>query len=261
MKYIVIALVLFINNEVMGQGFVTLRLKIVDTASSIFSQNACVIRNIEYLPDDTLIHDFPGSVFMRLDSTFLCVKFDNFDWFIVRQHAGGKIPRRTPSIYRTEFINLIPTYAENPGLFEAVQGGTNIQVRFQTYASVNGAPLTISYSNIKTMYLPPASADDISAYSYLRSHVQRVRGFSYLLGTDNYKPEVWIYLRDNFPNSIIGDLSAYEAMGEEYLDKRFAEGDSPELKQWFKNKRNALLNTKSDLLRDKILMQLYMMGE
>ena len=242
---------------VSGQTVFTMQISAPDTASSIFSQNKCIIQSSEFIPLDPETELPLYQVKVCSDSSFLSVKFPNKDWIMVRELI--QLPNYSPpcgfmqGMMGYDYINLLPIYTENTGILEAVMSGSNVQIRYKLYISVNDDPYYYMYSNIETMYLPPATPDDINGLLYLRSHIQRVRGFSYLSDTDNYKPEVWVYLRDNFPNSIISDLASHYAIGDEYRTKRDAEGQTPTLNQWYRNRLATLLNTKSDLLKAKLL--------
>lgn len=233
-----------------------------DTASSIFSQNSCLIEPTETVPGYDLVTGiYPYVIKEYGDSSFLTVKFPNSEWLMVRFYK--ELPyysinrcERTEGTYGPIHLNLLPLYAENPGLFESATSGVTVQVRYQMYISIDEGPAHYIYSNIENIYLPPATPDDIGAFEYLKNNVNDIRSFSYATSyTGGYAKDKWIYLKNHFPNSIIADLATLQGWNYEYADKRAGGMVKQELSQWLKEKRLTLLgSTKSDLLRDKLKM-------
>ena len=193
-----------------------------DTAASVFSQNLCKV----WVSPIPLHEDKDMPIFdvaIGKDTTFLAVKFPGYDWIMVRPNINIKNTngfRPFEGIldnYKFDtYLNFIPLFDENPGLFESVKSGASVEIRFQMYANINNIDSNIYnndygyiYSNTEKMVLPPATDDDIKAFSYLQGHLKDIRAFSYLNWRPDVTTEICQFILDNYPNTLIFELGHF----------------------------------------------------
>jgi hypothetical protein len=237
----------------------------VDTASSIFSMNRCLVVPTKDIPPSDRNGNYPYRVNMNYDSTFLTVKFPGVPWLklaFYKERRGSFVIHTdylTGGLHSIEYINLLPLYAEIPGLFDSVQQGVTVQIRFQSYISIDEGAWYKIYSNVESLCLPPATGDDINFFNYLKGNLDNlddIRDFAYSNGGvrfsgDHWGGESWDFLVNQYPNSILCDHAKYQYLVYKYEKRRELEGDSPELDLWRKNQRMGLRNsTKSDQFYD-----------
>ena len=188
-----------------------------DSSSSIFCQVEYSLK-IPYL--NYLNEEMPGyyPVLIRADSSYLEVKFP-FDtsWLQMTTYNNDmRRPGRNPSyvhclstgLFVKGYVNTLPLFDEVPGLWESSINGGPLLVRYRFFVGENGAPFHFVYSNIDTIYLPPATDEDVEAFAYLQSHERSVRLFSNLYGYPGLR-DSYDYIIEHFPNTMIGEIARY----------------------------------------------------
>jgi hypothetical protein len=238
-----------------------------DTAASVFSQNLCKVW-VSPIP----LHEDKGmpifDVAIGKDTTFLAVKFPGYDWIMVRPNINIKNTndfRPFEGIldnYKFDtYLNFIPLFDENPGLFESVKSGASVEIRFQMYANINNIDSNIYnndygyiYSNTEKMVLPPATDDDIEAFSYLQGHLKDIRAFSYLNRKADLTSEICQYVLDNYPNSLLFDIAYFhkKSIDLSYIMSTNALLTKGEIWGLLKERYAIFKTSKSDIILDRL---------
>ena len=229
-----------------------------DSATSIFSQNKweMVPAQIDYYNEeaDSLIY----AVIAKVDSTKLELKFPSDTNWISEKEAGHQ--QGAPytmviwerSIAR-HFLNLMPIFAEKPEVWAANQGGGPLQVRYGMYVSQNNGPYEYIYTNIDTIFLPPATGTDIDAFNFLMAHEIDIDRFSNLSGRRSDK-NLHIEIFNNYQNTLIGEIAKYLLAADGYDDFRYEhpEATYKEQYEWFKSKYAPFKDSPSEMIIDKV---------
>ncbi len=220
-KYLLTLLLCFAALTFFAQANFQVYTKAPDTLNSVFGQNACQTWSTTIpIVLDEMDEPIPAyDVYIKPDPSFLTIQFPGFNRLMVRSHKSlnGIIGRKLIEPLLRErfgdgqFLNLMPLYAEVPGLFDSAKSGTQAVLRYQLLASFDhGTTFEYIYSKPDTIYIPPASSEDIGAFAYLKSKVNSVREFSYLGMTfPDIEDSFCNHLIDNFPNSIIADYARF----------------------------------------------------
>jgi hypothetical protein len=250
-----------------AQPQIVLHTQAPDTLTSIFGQEEFRIW-ADPIPADTIDYEVTPhyEMFVNLEHTYISVKFPGRDWVIMREEPTFKIYndyfkceniRIHDQLKYPDFLNLIPFYAEIPGLFEEMKQGGNILVRFQVFARFEQAtvqyPFNMYYTQPETVYVPPANDHDIQALAYWQSIVKSdMRELAYFKGMESfyYKDEQLNHIINNYPESLLSEYAKY-AKAINTLAEWLSEGYRREPEQKSKNYEvfYPLYNSKSPLVR------------
>lgn len=190
-----------------------------------------------------------------LEYSYLQIKFPGTDWIRMRKHITMPNTNSTRGFLGTTanmegYLNMLPIFDEHPGLFESVQNGAPLLIRYRLNARIDEGPDQDMYSNIDTMYLPAATQEDIAAYEYLKEHVTNIRTWSYLNNSQKETLETCQYLITHYPTTIIAEIAKYRAMDIIATDIDLSKPPQSQEKVFEWTKENCLLfkYSKSDLV-------------
>jgi hypothetical protein len=218
-----------------AQPALVLHTQAPDTLTSIFGQEEFRIW-ADPIPADTIDYEVTPhyEMYVNLEHTYISVKFPGRDWVIMRKKPTLKIYYESSKYENirindqpkyADFLNLIPFYAEIPGLFEEMKQGGNILVRFQIFARFEQDtvkyPLSMYFTQTDSVYVPPANNQDIQALAYWQSIVKSsMRDFAYLDGMSSfyYSDEQLNHIINNYPESLLSEYAKYAKAMNTFLE-------------------------------------------
>jgi hypothetical protein len=172
---------------------------------------------------------------------------------------GGRGAYSMPTIvHKLDLFEMFSTY---PADFDLFKTGTIIEVRARLYLQVDSLPIEGIYSDIDTIYLPPATPDDIAGLNYLKENNVNIHDFSRMLAGADLSLLQWEYVRDNFKNSIISEYAEYFLINAQFTRKRI-QGEpysQEEVHQSYVQLFKKLRNSKSEKIaeRAKVFFEMY----
>lgn len=211
---------LFLSNLTKSQmQSISLNLKILeDTSNSVFSQNFISVLpdGIQYLPSSTEA-DYNLMVYGNRDSNNIEIRIINqTDWMpILSEDTFMRVYFPTtyfiyPEYQLGAYLNLLPVYDQNNDFWNIAKNGCNIEVRYKNWLLIDSFPPQYYYSNLDTLVIPPASNQDIHAFEYLQENNINIKRFANLeYGIVDPFYERNTYIIDNFPNSMIAEISRF----------------------------------------------------
>lgn len=260
-------LLMNISTQLISQIEFNVRLTTSDTASNFFSQQIYKIRSYPDVPFDVEGEGYLYNLELNADSTFLYLRFSGQDWLILRFPSGKFYEKDSlftiiPHFYYKGYLDLLTFFGKHYSLFQSSINGTTVEMKFKFCVRIDDEPCRIVFTNTEKIYIPPANIDDINGFKFLRDSTNG--GFFEFakLGDPGYKGyNDWLNVRDRYPTSIISDIAFYFDNLYEFVFTRAVEGDSQRIRQSYNSGLNSLLNTKSDFLRDEVILKISQMKQ
>lgn len=257
--FLVLIAFIFFSEVVKAQPSFSVFIAAPDTSPSIFSQNLCPVW-LSKIPTIDEEYTPAFTVAANTDTSYLAVKFPNFDWLMLRERKSLKgviginpIVGIIDNMNDNTYINLLALYDEIPELFESAKNGTTVLIRYQMYTSINNDSFHYIYSNIDTLYLPAATSEDIAGFEYLENHIKNIRRFSYLFNDEGATLDVCQYIISNFPGSLISDLAKFRKMDIDLLTVQSSNLSlsNADLVDFLKAQYEVLKTSKSELVQSR----------
>ena len=256
----VLLLVQLFQNGISQPSFQII-LSVKDSSKSFFSHDKVNI-SVPLRTIDAEENEQP-SINACYNLSVIQVKFPFTDWMFWDSSGTRYVWTENPCQLRVDpiqfdcYINLLPLYNQKPEFLNAMKNGGILEARFKMYASVDGGPYDYIYSNIDTLYLPPANKADLDGLVYITSNIENWRKFSYIGGLSwrDYSNEFLANMADQFGDSIIGDLADFVLKDFETTDKILSNIDTNEEIREYRDLKceEVLVNCKSEMLRDYII--------
>lgn len=261
-KTIIILLLLaqLFQNGISQAGFKII-LSVKDSSKSFFSHDKVNI-SVPLRTTDAEENEQP-SINSCANLSVIQVKFPFTDWMFWDSSGTRIIWEENPCQLRVDpirsdyYINLLPLYNKKPEFLNAMKNGGILEIRYKMYASIDGGPYGYIYSNIDTLYLPPANKADLDGLVYITNNIENWRKFSYIEGLSwrDYSNDFLANMADQFGDSIIGDLADFQLERIKTTDNTLSNtSTSVEIREYLDLKYgDILVNCKSEMLRDHIV--------
>ncbi|MEY3243704.1 MAG: hypothetical protein RIR11_5143 [Bacteroidota bacterium] len=256
----VLLLVQLFQNGISQPSFQII-LSVKDSSKSFFSHDKVDI-SVPLRTIDAEENEQP-SINACYNLSVIQVKFPFTDWMFWDSSGTRYVWTENPCQLRVDpirfdcYINLLPLYNQKPEFLNAMKDGGILEARFKMYASVDGGPYDYIYSNIDTLYLPPANKADLDGLVYITNNIENWRKFSYIEGSSwrDYTNGFLANIADLFGDSIIGDLANYQLEQIETTDNTLSNtSTSVEIREYLDLKYgDILVNSKSEMLKDYIV--------
>ena len=185
-------------------------LSVKDTSKTIFSHDVVrmwqsdfpTVDGVDIIPD----WDRKGS---GIEIKFPHREWTQYDYFTAKYHyiepfLDGLMPHP---------LNLMPLFIRDTLLFNDVKNGAKIYLRFRyNLRWKNQNTFSVLYSQVDSLWLPPANEHDIAGLRYIKQHRSEISisSFNGYITADNDKRDTLDTLATLFPLSIIGELATHE---------------------------------------------------
>lgn len=268
MKHLIFIITgILLTNLLPAQAVLTVKVAAPDTATSIFSHNICSL--VTDIPVTTIDEENETWQRIWISSGHSCyqVRLPGTDWMRMQTELKVSnylrmeaiLPPHTNTIF---FINMLPLFAEHPGLFESVQTGAPLLIRYRANVRTEAGPNQDIYSNVDTMYLPPATQEDIDAYGYLKSNITDVRAWSYLGKDEKESLETCQYLIEHYPTTIIAEIAKFQIkdITAKEMILSTPRPTNAALSEYIKQQNLLLRHSKSEMIKYYVRTELGDMG-
>ena len=179
-------------------------LSVKDSSKTIFSHDVIRMWQSDFPTVDglTIVPDWDrkGS---GIEIKFPHREWTQYDYFIVPYHHIEPFPDGL----MIEYLNLMPMFVKDTLLFNDVKNGAKIYLRFRyNLRWKNQNTFSVSYSQVDSLWLPPANQHDIEGVRYMNRHLNEIK-IGHKLGQlgGNLTDTLAIL----FPLSLIGDLASH----------------------------------------------------
>jgi hypothetical protein len=179
-------------------------LSVKDSSKTIFSHDVIrmwqsdfpTVDGVDIIPD----WDRKGS---GIEIKFPHREWTQYDYFTAKYHY---IEPFLDGLM-IEYLNLMPMFVKDTSLFNDVKNGAKIYLRFRyNLRWKNQNTFSVSYSQVDSLWLPPANEHDIEGLRYIRQHLNEIK-IGHKLG--QISGNLTDTLANLFPLSLIGELAAH----------------------------------------------------